>query len=206
MASNRAARLAGSVLALSLALCGCRAGGAAAPVVIGAKVHPAEFGSMHNVSRVGALWIGSYPSQSDLDLAARRGIDVVIDLAAEGERPSWDLASACARLAIEHVRIGIAGSKRIGDDDVDRCLAALRRAGGSQALLFCAHGDRAAMFLAIHRAADQGLPLEAALDEARRAGMKPGPPEAFVRRQVERLLAAAQDAASSPIASAIESH
>lgn len=197
------------MLLLALALPGCRSGGAAAPVVIGAKVTPAEFGSMHNVSRVGALWIGSYPSPSDLDLAARRGVDVVIDLSAESERPGWDLAAACGRFGIEHVRIGVASPKRVGDEEVDRCLAALRRAGGRQALLFCAHGDRAAMFLAIHRAADQGLPIADALDEARRAGMKPGLPEAFVRQQVERLAAqaaVAQDDARSPIASAIDAH
>jgi hypothetical protein len=198
-------------LALALASGGCRAARSVAPpVVVGPRVHAAEFGSMRNVSRVGALWIGSYPSPSDLDLAARRGVDVLIDLSAPCERPTWDLAAACARLGLDRVDVGVASAKRIGDREVDRCLEALRSVGARQALLFCTNGDRAAMFLAIHRAADQGLPLEQALDEARRAGMKPGHSEAFVRAQAERLHRARRDPpqpdASSPIASATASH
>jgi protein tyrosine phosphatase (PTP) superfamily phosphohydrolase (DUF442 family) len=54
-------------------------------------------------------------------------------------------------------------------------------------LIFCGTGGRSAMFFAIHRVVDQGVPLDQALLEARRAGMKPGAPADFVRRQTERL-------------------
>jgi hypothetical protein len=42
------------------------------------------------------------------------------------------------------------------------------------------------MFFALHRILNERVPVEAALVEARRAGMKPGAPEDFVRRTVER--------------------
>ena len=54
-------------------------------------------------------------------------------------------------------------------------------------LMFCGSGGRCAAFLAIYRAVVLGVPLDKALVEARRAGMKPGEPEDFVRSQVEQL-------------------
>jgi hypothetical protein len=53
-------------------------------------------------------------------------------------------------------------------------------------LMYCGTGRRCAAFLAIHRAADLDVPLDEAIAEARRAGMRPED-EAFVQAQVERL-------------------
>ena len=147
----------------------------------------ADLGQMHSVSVGGAIWIGGYPSADDLDLAHRRGIRTAIDLSTPDEAPGYDVAAACKKLGIEYVSMSVESKKCIGDECVDRVLEELRRRSREPMLLFCGDGSRAAMLFAIHRTVDDGLALEQALVEARRAGMKPGHPEVFVRAQVVRL-------------------
>jgi protein tyrosine phosphatase (PTP) superfamily phosphohydrolase (DUF442 family) len=153
----------------------------------GQSVRSSDLGQMHCVSVDGEAWIGSYPTPQDLDLARRRGIRVAIDFSAPDESADYDVAGACRKLGIEYVALDIESKSSIGDERVDRVLEELRRRGREPMLLFCADSSRAAMLFAIHRAVDDALPIEQALVEARRAGMKPGRPEAFVRAQVARL-------------------
>jgi protein tyrosine phosphatase (PTP) superfamily phosphohydrolase (DUF442 family) len=191
------------LLAAALLLPACRSAGA--PTTSSAReappVRPAEFGSMHNVSVSGSAWIGSRPGVRDIDLAARRGVVAAIDLAGSRSAASRDLASACARCGIEYVPIELGAEDKshaeIADSEVDRVLDELRRHAGKPLLLFCTHGDRATMLFAIHRVVDEDVPLEQALLDARRAGMKAGRPEAFVREQAARSRAQDPDASAS---------
>jgi protein tyrosine phosphatase (PTP) superfamily phosphohydrolase (DUF442 family) len=153
----------------------------------GSSLRSSDLGRMHSVSVAGAAWIGSYPTPQDLDLARRRGIQAAIDFSAPDESADYDVAGACRKLGIEYVALDIESKASIGDERVDRVIDELRRRGREPMLLFCADSSRAAMLFAIHRAVDDGLPIDEALVEARRAGMKPGHPEAFVRAQVFRL-------------------
>lgn len=149
---------------------------------------PPTLGSMRNVTLRESVWIGSHPSPEDLDLAGRRGIARTIDVSLPEERPGFDVAAACEKLGIEYVHVSPGDGSRIPDDDaVDRALCELRRSKSEPILLFSGSGDRAAMFLAVWRAIDGGVELDVAIDEARRAGMKPGLPVEFVRTQVARL-------------------
>ncbi len=147
----------------------------------------ATFGSMHNVSVSGAFWFGSVPSEDDLDLAERRGIRTVIDLSGPDEAPEFDVASVCATLGMRFVPIDLECRDCLDDGLVDQVLAELREAHDEPLLLYCTNGSRAAMVFAIYRCIEDGVAIEQALTEARRAGMKPGAPEHFVRRQVDRL-------------------
>jgi protein tyrosine phosphatase (PTP) superfamily phosphohydrolase (DUF442 family) len=145
-------------------------------------------GSMHNVSLRESVWIGSQPSPEDLDLAGRRGIARTIDVSLPEEQPGFDVAAICEKLGIEYVQVVPGGSPPISDDVVvDRTLWELRRCDNAPVLLFSGNGDRAAMLLAVWRAVDGGIAVDAAIDEARRSGMKPGAPVEFVRTQVARL-------------------
>jgi hypothetical protein len=140
------------------------------------------------VASGGAVWISGLASRGDLDLARRRGIEVAIDVSTEAEGEGHDVASACAELGIEYVAMHCDSRQRVRDELVDRVLFELRQRAHEPVLLFSGDSSRAAMLLAIHRIVDDRLPLERALVEARRAGMKPGHPEIFVRSQVIRLV------------------
>lgn len=150
-------------------------------------VEAAELGNMHNVSVSGEIWFGGVPTSEDLDLARRRGITHVIDLCTPEERPDFEVSRACERLGFACFDPGLVAADAISDQVVDQVLAQLNVDDRGPTLIFCGTGGRSAMFFAVHRVVDQGVPLERALVEARRAGMKPGDSEEFVRAQVERL-------------------
>lgn len=178
-------------LALLLPLLGaCRSGGGP---VHDTPPYPAlevaELGSMRNVSRVGDVWFGSAPNPGDLDLAVRRGVQLVIDLSSPDEKVECDVAVAAGERGLRYLDAGDTAVELAGDRAVDLVLRELDRANGQPVLLFCGNGGRCAAFVAIRRVARQGVPLEQALVEARRAGMKPGEPEDFVRAQVGRFVA-----------------
>lgn len=178
------------LVALAFAATGCiNTGAHLVAHEYGPPLLPAPtLGSMRNVSLRESVWIGSHPSPEDLDLAGRRGIARTIDVSLPEERPGFDVAAACERLGIEYVHVIPGSSSAIPDDDVvDRALCELRRCDSEPILLFSGNGDRAAMFLAVWRALDGGIGVDAAIDEARRSGMKPGAPVDFVRTQVARL-------------------
>jgi hypothetical protein len=146
-----------------------------------------DAGHMHGVASGGAVWTSGLPSREDLDLARRRGIEVAIDVSTEQEADGHDVASVCAELGIEYVTMHCDTRERVCGELVDHVLSELRQRAHEPVLLFSGDSSRAAMLLAIHRIVDDRLPLERALVEARRAGMKPGHPEIFVRSQVLRL-------------------
>lgn len=160
----------------------------------------AQFGDMVNVFACGPLWFGSAPTTEDLDLASRRGLDTVLSVCTPREDPEFDLEEVCGALGLAFVDLGSA-QEELTDDQVDRGLreieTSIQRALSSPdatpdrpdggLLVFCGNGSRSAVLVAIYRAALQGVPVDEALLEARRAGMKPGECEAFVRSQVDRI-------------------
>lgn len=139
----------------------------------------ASMGAMANVHRVGDLWIGGLPVRADLELAARRGLKQVLDVRPAHQSPGEDLAAAAREHGMDFVTLAF-DPERPDPAIVERALTEMRRPGPK--LLFCSDGGGAALILAVHRVRDQGVPLEEALGEARRMGMKPGAPEDFVRR------------------------
>ncbi len=153
-------------------------------------LEPAELGEMHNVAVSDGIWIGSEPCVADLDLAYRRGIRRVISLCAAAECPEYDLRVACESLGMQCYQISPRDPAALDEEAVDRALALLAEAesSGIRTLMFSSDGSRCAAIFAIHRVVREDMPLEEALLEARRAGLRSGD-EAVVRRHAERLLA-----------------
>ncbi len=144
---------------------------------------------MHNVSEAGPIWIGGMPTKDDLELAQRRGIQLVIDISVPSEPRTSDIPSECRLLGLDYATAGLADGDRLTAESVDLVLAELEKEGATPALMFCGTGSRSAMYLAIYRVIVLGVPLEEALVEARRAGMQAGDAAEFVRSEVARLQA-----------------
>lgn len=151
------------------------------------EIVASSFGEMRNVSVTGSIWFGTMPSADDLELASRRGIERAIDLSTPSEASKCDLTSVCSALGIDYMVAGMHPAELVTDHCVDLVLAWLKESRGKPTLMFDGSGGRCATFLAIYRSVELSVPLEEALVEARRAGMKPGAPEEFVRAQYERL-------------------
>ena len=152
------------------------------------------FGEMRNVSVSGPLWFGGTPCVGDLELAKRRGIERVIDLCAANEALAWAVGGTCESLDMEYLAAHVGSTAEVTDETVDLVLGWLSTEPAVPTLMFDASGGRCASLVAIHRVVALGVPVEEALVEARRAGMKPGEPEDFVRRQVARLRAGSEGA------------
>ncbi len=146
-----------------------------------------ELGDMGSISVCGDVLLGEIPSVHALDVANRRGIRTLISLLPSEAPQDQVIAAECRRLGIAFVPIGI--DNEVPDDrDVDRVMEALNMEGRGSVLMYCETGSRAMMFFAIYRAVHDGVPVESALEAARRGGMTPGQTE-LVREQVARLLA-----------------
>lgn len=147
-----------------------------------------ELGSMTNVSVCGDLWVGGQPHRDDLDLASRRGIELILDLSGPGEL-GFDPAATCRRLKMLYVSapLRIAESDDFRQEDLNRVLEILEYQQGRTMLMFSSSGSEAALAFALHRARTEGLTSEEAELEARRAGMKPGRAVKLLKQQFELL-------------------
>lgn len=152
-------------------------------------IESADLGRMRNVSRTGDVWFGSAPCAEDLDLARRRGIRTVVDLSLQEEDPACDVRGVSSELGLKYFDLALTREHFLNDESVDLVLAKLDEPGSGPFLLFCGSGGRCAMFVAIYRASELGVPLEVALEEARHNGMDGGNQADFVRAQVQRLTA-----------------
>jgi len=154
-------------------------------------VENGELADMTNVCFYGQLWVGGQPSAEALELAARRGVELVIDLSREGEL-EFDASAVCQREGLEYQAVPCFG---LGEDEqgidefaLDAVLELLDEHAGRPTLMFSRSGSEAALVFALHRGSSAGLSIEEAVAEARRAGLKPGVSEDELREQLQRLL------------------
>ncbi len=147
----------------------------------------AEMGTMRNVCVSGPIWFGGVPATTDLDLAKRRGIESVIGLCSSDPDAEAELASHTSALGMRFLSVPIKPGLTTPAGTVDLVLGKLRESKDSPTLMYCESGGISAMFFAIYRVVYEDVDVEEALIEARRAGMKPGPPEEFVLTHIERL-------------------
>ncbi len=152
-----------------------------------AELRFAELGDMVNVCVCGDIWFGGLPNANDLDIAQRRGIETLVGLlpAKSEERAVLDQQSR--DLGFERLFITLEPGQEC-DDAVDEVLGFLRREDRGPVLMVSPGGGAAAMMISIYRIVDDGVEPEAAMDAARRAGMKPGHSEETVLSQVARYL------------------
>lgn len=149
------------------------------------ELRDAELGDLASVSVCDDVWLTEAPGPEHLDIAARRGIRTVVSLLPEELPRELEAGETCRELGMAFVPIDAEAVPT--NENVDEVIAALDRRGRGATLLYCESGARSVMVFTVYRVLRLGVPLEQALDDARRAGMKPGESEAFVRKQVDRL-------------------
>ena len=146
----------------------------------------AEMGDMGSIHVCGNVWLGELPSKTALDIVNRRGFRTLISLMPSDSPADREVAAECRSIGLAFVPVGI--DHEIPDNrDVDRVMQALNMDGRGLVLMYSQTGSQAIMFFAIYRVVYENVPLEAALEAARRCGMTPDQSE-FVRAQVARLL------------------
>lgn len=144
--------------------------------------HPAP-----NLATAGALQPG------DVALVADAGVRHVIDLRVDSETPDFDEAAAVRAAGMQYHPLPIRGADDLTHDNAVRFDRLIREAGDEPTLVHCSSSNRVGALAALRAAWIQGQPLEAALAEGRRWGLKGLEPA--VR---ERLAASAAAKTSSP--------
>lgn len=146
-------------------------------------------------------WLGGMPPieclPEDLELASRRGVEVVVDLRSIRRRLEHGLEGPVVDAGMEYVSIelqrldvgddtGRDDLEVISDEAVDQVRSVLRAPGRRRVLLVDDDGTYSSMIYAIHLAADENVSEAMALRAARATGISVENEE-FVKRQVRRL-------------------
>lgn len=151
-------RTAALAFALALAAgCASTAPMAKAPTVALVEVLP-------------GLYTAGQPAPTDWSAIAARGVTTVVNLRTPEELAGRDEAAEVRAAGLRYVEIPVAGADDITADNARRLHAALAPDHG-QVLVHCASGNRAGALLALEQAEFDGVPAEAALALARKAGM-----------------------------------
>jgi hypothetical protein len=142
---------------------------------------------MENVSMCEGLWFGGGVTEADIELAFRRGVKRIFNLSFDADELAFDLESVCDSYGIELVDADLGDEESLSGEDADLALEILRDLDSRPLLVLCEAGSNSAAFFGLWRSLDHEMPLELALDEARKVGMRPGALEGFVRAQHARL-------------------
>lgn len=136
------------------------------------KILDQDWGTGGQMQQVRHITIAGQPDAQGLKKAQNEGIQVVLNLRGLDE-PGGEHAALIQELGMSYQQIPIMGNGGLNPQAVDQISAAVAAADGKPILLHCASGNRAAAWLAIHLAEQQGhgMAIDEALKVARKAGL-----------------------------------
>jgi uncharacterized protein (TIGR01244 family) len=109
---------------------------------------------------------------SDMAALKRAGIREVIDLSVDSETPDFDEAAAMRAADIRYRNLPIHGSQDLTRANVAQFDQWLIDAGDQPTLVHCASSNRVGALIALRAALIDGQPVDAAVAEGRRWGLK----------------------------------
>ena len=128
----------------------------------------------------------------DVALLKRAGIGEVINLREPGETPAFDEAAAMRAAGIAYRNLPIGGPADLTRANVEAFDRLLREAGATPTLVHCASSNRVGALIALRAAWIDHQPVDAALAEGRRWGLRSLEPA--VRERLQAVPATATSA------------
>ncbi|MGY3038437.1 uncharacterized protein (TIGR01244 family) [Rhodanobacter sp. TND4EL1] len=129
--------------------------------------------SLSHVSFPAANRIASGRLQpSDVTVLRQAGVRQVIDLSVDSETPNFDEAAAMHSAGIDYHNLPIHGAADLSRENLAKFDQLLRDAGTQNTLVHCASSNRVGAMIALRAAVIDGQPMEAAVQEGRRWGLK----------------------------------
>ena len=148
-----------------------------------AKLEPAELGKTANVHSCGGLFLSGQFTREDIELIKKRGIERIVTLRADGE-VAWDEKAAVEGAGLEFRSVPFRAPEALTDDVFDE-VRKLLRSPGDKTLLHCGSANRVGGVWLPYRVLDEGVPLEVALEEARKIGLRSADIEARALAYIE---------------------
>ncbi len=132
-------------------------------------VHDSSLGTTRNVHAIGDLYTSGQFGKDDIGIIQERKIRRVISLRTV-EEVKWDEAAAIKSAAIKFNSIPFGAPDTLNDSVFDQVRRLLRQRG--KVLLHCGSANRVGAVWLTYRVLDQGVPLKAALREAKTIGLR----------------------------------
>ncbi len=134
------------------------------------KVTDAKLGNTRNVHACGKLFLAGQPSPDDIAVLKEKGIQRVITLRTDGE-VDWDEAGKVKQAGIEFVKIPFGRPDSLTDQVFDKVRKALKD-HQKPTLLHCGSANRVGAVWLTYRVLDEGVPVDQAIKEAKRVGLR----------------------------------
>lgn len=185
---------------------GCSGRSLRSGVAGGPRLASARLGSLRSAMTYDGDWLGGASPQEclaeDFELAARRGVEVLVDLRAARYQRDFPLEELALDAGLDLVKVDLVDprtapgddaavdgrepSNQISDTAVDRVREILLAPGRRRTLLLDGDGTLSSMIYAVHLTVDEGVAEAEALRAARATGLS-RIQEDFVKRQVDRI-------------------
>jgi len=168
------------LLAIAMLLGPLRAQQAAPP-----PVKEAAAGKTVNVHSCGSLLLSGQPAPEDIEEIKALGIKRIISLRPADEI-DWNEKAAVEGAGLEYLNLPLKQPDSMTDDVLDQARKLLQDAGQTPTMLHCGSANRVGAVWLTHRVLDEGVPLEAALQEAKTIGLRSPEYEAKARDYIQR--------------------
>ncbi len=136
-----------------------------------APVQPIELGEIQNLHRCGNLFMAGQPTPADFLLLKQQGVKCIVNYRTDGE-VNWDEKSAAESHGIEYISIPYGTIDSLTDDVFEKSRELLRKQKGQPLFLHCGAATRVAAVWLAFRVLDENVPLDTAVAEAERVGLK----------------------------------
>lgn len=134
-----------------------------------------KLGTTKNVSRFGNVYLAGQFSQNDIKLLKDKGIKTVITLRRDKE-VDWNEKQKLADAGIKLIKVPFSGPDSLDDKVFDQVRKAFKDAAkqdkDAPLMLHCGSANRVGAVWAAHRALDQKVELEDAIEEAKKVGLR----------------------------------
>ncbi len=143
-----------------------------------------SLGTTDRVHVCGDVLLASQPSDADLVLAKESGVKTVINQRHASECPDSDEAASVAALGMAYENPAWSGEEELTEQVIDEHRELLRTTP-RPILLHCAGANRVGAVWWAYRVLDEGMKIDAALDEAKRVGLSSKAYEQIVKKYIE---------------------
>ena len=132
-----------------------------------------ELGSTKNVHQFGDFIFAGQFAAEDIPKIKEAGVTQVISLR-KAEELDWDEAKAVNDAGLKHVSVAFQSPSELTDEKISQLRKLLGEADG-KTLLHCGSANRVATVWIAHRVLDDGIEVDAAIEEAKTIGLKSEP-------------------------------
>ncbi len=148
-----------------------------------------KLGEVDRIHRLDKVFLAGQPTAEDFKLAkTQEGLKFVINLRTT-EELEYDEAATLKGLGVEYLHLPVQSPAALNDATFDKARKVLADKKNHPVMLHCASANRVGAVWLAYRVLDDKVPLEKALDEAKKVGLRSPDLEAKAKDYIARKTA-----------------